>query len=316
MKMGRRCLPLALSLTLSAAAAAEPPAVSFVYALSDFSGPVHAGEARVVVDSAHREVYVAAGRDIHVFNAFGMEVYGFNTGLELGPILDLAVLDDGSLLVLAYDPAAPPDTPLPLLSHRDFRGRPLATHALSGPASQLEDFRPNRLFLQGDRLFLLSTNQLRAVAATLEGEVLETFDLAPIVGVADDERNDVQVSGAGMDSAGNLALSFAVLFRVFLVSRDGTLLATWGKAGSGAGGFGNVGGIDVDDAGRTYVVDRIRKSVMVFDADEKRTFLGEFGGDKRELGWLGMPSGIVLDGQGRAYVTQVGQAPVSVFQVR
>jgi hypothetical protein len=269
-----------------------------------------------VVDPAHREVYVAVARDVHVFNEFGMKIHGFHTGLELGPIVDLAVLADGSLLVLAYDPEAPPDTPRPVLSHHDFRGRALETREISGLPSSFPAFYPNRLFLQGDRLLLLSTNQLLAAAATLRGEVLTTFDLGSVVGVEGEERGDVQISGCGMDSKGNLALSIAVLFRVFVVSPEGKLVASWGKSGSAAGSFGNVGGVDIDDQGRTYVVDRIRKVVLMFDNDEKHTFLREFGGDPRELGALAMPSGIVLDGKGRAYVTQVGQGGVSVFQIQ
>lgn len=295
--------------------AAEPPAVAFSFLLSDFSGVVRAGEARVVVDPEHGEVYVAQGRDVHVFNAFGMEVHRFQTELDLGPIRDLAVLSDGSLVVLAYDTSAPAESPQPLLSIHDFRGRRVRVQALSGAWEGLPEFRPNRLFLQRDRLLLLSTQQMLAAAATLDGTVVETLDLAALLGVPEDERDDFQISGAGMDPNGNLALSVAVLFRVFLVTPDGKVLASWGKSGSAPGAFGNTGGIDVDARGRVFVVDRIRKVVLIFDADERHTFLREFGGDPRELGRLAMPSDVVTDGNGRVYVTQVGSGGVSVFQV-
>lgn len=316
MKMRARWLAVALGAGMLPAAASEPPSVAFSFVLSDFSGPVRAGEARVVADPEHREVYVAEAREVHVFNEFGMKVYGFQTGTELGPLVDLAILPDGSLLVLAYDPAAPADTPRCLLSHRDFRGRALQTRALSGVPASFSGFHPNRLFLQGDRLLLLSTNQLLAAAATREGEIFQTFDLGPLLGSSEDDRADVQISGAGMDASGNLALSVAVLFRVFVISPEGKVVASWGKSGSAVGSFGNVGGVDIDEKGRTYVVDRIRKVVLVFDGDEKRTFLREFGGDPREQGALVMPSGIVLDGAGRAFVTQVGRGGVSVFQIQ
>jgi hypothetical protein len=268
----------------------------------------------VVVDASRDEVYVAEARNVHVFNAFGMEVHAFRTGEDLGPIRDLAVLPDGSLLVLAYDPTAPPDAPRFVLSRRDYRGAPTGLLVPTGVPESLASFRPNRLFLQRDRLLLLSTHKGLGAVLALDGAYERTLDLRAALGIAGEEADDVQISGAGIDEDGDLLLSIAVLFRVFVVSPDGELRATWGKSGSGAGAFGNVGGIDADAQGRVYVVDRIRKSVLVFDR-ESRAFLGEFGGDPRLKGSLGMPSDIALDGHGRAYVTQVGRAGVSVFAV-
>jgi DNA-binding beta-propeller fold protein YncE len=296
-------------------AAAEPPNVAFNFVLSDFSGPVRVGEARVVVDGAHGEVYVAQERDVHVFNEFGMEVYRFHTDLQLGPIRDLAVLPDGSLLVLLYD-YAQPETPVPLLCTLDFRGRRLGAVTLSGLPEGMAEFRPNRLFLHGDRLLLLSTTHLLAAWVSLDGQVQEILDLGKALEIPDDARADHEISGAGLDGNGNLALTMAVLFRAFLISPDGKVLASWGKSGSAAGAFGNIGGIGVDAQGRVYVVDRIRKVVMIFDADATHTFLREFGGDPRELGMLVMPSDVVIDAKGRAYVTQVGSGGVSVFHIQ
>ncbi|HET9299424.1 MAG TPA: hypothetical protein VFO11_05725 [Candidatus Polarisedimenticolaceae bacterium] len=299
----------------SAVAAAEPPHVAFNFVLSDFSGPVRVGEARVVLDGAHGEVYVAEARDVHVFNEFGMEVYRFHTDSGLGPIRDLAVLPDGSLLVLLYD-YADPETPVALLCRLDFRGRRLDAQALSGSPEDVTAFHPNRLFLHGDRVLLLSTTRLLAAWAGLDGRVQEVLDLGKTLGIPEDARADCEISGAGMDGNGNLALTIAVLFRAFLVSPDGKMLASWGKSGSAVGAFGNIGGIGVDAEGRVYVVDRIRKVVMIFDADATHTFVREFGGDPRELGMLVMPSDVVIDGKGRAYVTQVGSGGVSVFQIQ
>jgi len=304
-----------LALGFSAAAAAEPPSVAFSFVLSDFSGPVRVGEARVVVDPGHAEVYVAEARDVHVFNEFGMEVYRFHTDLGLGPIRDLAVLPDGSLLVLLYD-MSQPESPTPLLCRHDFRGRRLDERTLSGLPESVTAFHPNRLFLHGDRVLLLSTTRLLAAWADLDGNVQQVLDLGKTLEIPEDERADYELSGAGMDGNGNLALTMAVLFRAFLISPDGKMLASWGKSGSAVGAFGNIGGIGADAQGRVYVVDRIRKVVMIFDADATHTFLREFGGDPRELGMLAMPSDVVIDAKGRAYVTQVGSGGVSVFQIQ
>lgn len=315
MKAPVLCVVSLVAAAFSSLAAAEPPSVAFNFVLSDFSGPVRVGEARVVVDGVHGEVYVAEERDVHVFNEFGMEVYRFHTDPELGPIRDLAVLPDGSLLVLLYD-YANPETPAALLCRLDFRGRRLDARTLSGIPEEMAQFYPNRLFLHGDRVLLLSTTRLLAAWFGLDGQVQEVLDLGKTLEIPEDERADHEISGAGMDGSGNLALTMAVLFRAFLVSPDGKMLASWGKSGSAVGAFGNIGGIGVDAQGRVYVVDRIRKVVMIFDADATHTFLREFGGDPRELGMLIMPSDVVIDGRGRAYVTQVGSGGVSVFQIQ
>ena len=315
MKAPVLCILALLAAGFSAAAAAEPPAVAFTFVLSDFSGPVRVGEARVVVDAAHDEVYVAEERNVHVFNAFGMEVYRFQTDPSLGPIRDLAVLPDGSLLMLVYD-FAEAGNPKPLLCKLDFRGRPQATLSLPDLPDEMGAFRPNRMFLHGDRLLLLSTTDLLAAWAGIDGTTQEVLDLGKILEIPEKERADHEITGAGMDAQGNLALTITVLFRAFVISPEGKVLASWGKSGSSTGAFGNIGGIGLDAQGRVYVVERIRKVVMVFDADATHTFLREFGGDPRELGMLVMPRDVVIDGRGRAYVTQVGSGGVSVFQVQ
>jgi len=315
MKAAVLCIVSLGAAAFSLLTAAEPPNVAFNFVLSDFSGPVRVGEARVAMDAAHGEAYVAEARDVHVFNEFGMEVYRFQTDLGLGPIRDLAVLPDGSLLVLLYD-YAQPETPVALLCRLDFRGRRLAAHTLSGLPENMAEFHPNRLFLHGDRLLLLSTTRLVAAWASTDGTVLEMLDLGKILEIPDQDRADYEISGAGMDARGNLAFTIAVLFRAFIVAPEGKVIASWGKSGSAVGAFGNIGGIGVDAQDRVYVVDRIRKVVMIFDADATHTFLREFGGDPRELGTLVMPSDVVIDGKGRAYVTQVGSGGISVFQVQ
>ena len=205
---------------------------------------------------------------------------------------------------------------MPLLCTLEFRGRRVGETTLSGLPEGMADFYPNRLFLQGDRVLLLSTNQLLGAWAGTDGKLQEVLDLGKTFEIPEKDRADYEISGVGMDAHGNLALTIAVLFRAFLLSPDGKILASWGKSGSAAGAFGNIGGIAVDAQGRVYVVDRIRKVVMIFDADATHTFLREFGGDPRELGMLVMPSDVVIDGRGRAYVTQVGNGGVSVFQIQ
>lgn len=75
--------------------------------------------------------------------------------------------------------------------------------------------------------------------------------------------------------------------RVVKFSKDGRLLKTWGKRGTGEGDFNTPHSIVADAQGRLYVADRENYRVQVFDADGK--FVKQWTG-------LGAPWGLALTG--------------------
>jgi hypothetical protein len=77
---------------------------------------------------------------------------------------------------------------------------------------------------------------------------------------------------------------------------DGSLLKSWGRAGSGPGEFDTVHSLDVDKDERVYVCDRDNRRVQVFDQDGK--FLSEWKN-------LSMPSGVRVRDD-RVYVSEEG----------
>ncbi|HKZ75512.1 MAG TPA: hypothetical protein VJ259_02490 [Actinomycetota bacterium] len=293
--------------------AAQPIDVTFGGVLSDFTGPVRVGEARIAIDGANREVFVGEARDVRVFNDAGMAVFKFQIASGLGAIRDLAVLPSGEILALAYDLSAPGDRPRFVLARHDYRGGLRGEVALTGIPAEFADILPNRMVFRKDRLVLASTMQLLAVEAMLDGTFVRGWDLGKILEIADEDRSTVEISGLNVDPEGNLLLTCAVLFRAFVVSRDGTV-SSWGKAGAAPGTFGNIGGIAADGSGHTFVVDKLRGVISVFD--EKFRFQMEFGGDPSRPGRLGRPSEVVHDGAGRLYVTQVGRGGVWTFDIR
>jgi sugar lactone lactonase YvrE len=105
-------------------------------------------------------------------------------------------------------------------------------------------------------------------AHSLGGELLRTFGdrefPAPTfygrpfnmpTGVAFASNGDFYVS----DGYGNR--------RVHRFSADGSLLSSWGEAGSGPGQFAIVHFIAIDDCDRVYVADRENDRVQIFEAD-------------------------------------------------
>ena len=77
--------------------------VSFLYRLSDFSGPIPFQWATLQTDAERNEIYVVDmhERDVRVFNDRGMEIFRFGDDGTLGSVADVAVEENGNILVLA-----------------------------------------------------------------------------------------------------------------------------------------------------------------------------------------------------------------------
>jgi len=315
-----RVLATLPSIVVLAAWLAFPPAiraeedlrVTFGHELADFNGPVAFGDAPMALDSASGEVLVAQGRDVKVFNEFGMQVFRLRSPYSLATVLDLAVEPDGQVITLARDLDAPGDHPRIAVSRHDFRGVPLGEIEITGAPPPFDALLPNRVFCRENRLIFANTNQLLAIATRRDGTFERGYDLGRILEIEDDRRDAVEVTGLDVDRAGNLLLTCAVMFRAFEISPEGKLTASWGQSGSARGTFGVVSGITRDAAGRTYVADKNRGVVMVFDREYG--LLTEFYGEGRR--YLGLPSRLLVDSAGRLYVTQIGSRGVWVLDIR
>jgi len=88
---------------------------------------------------------------------------------------------------------------------------------------------------------------------------------------------------------------------------------TFGVSGSGPGRFGVVGGIVADEMGYTYVADRLKSVVLIFDGDFK--FMKEFGYRGPGPDNLVGPKYLALDAQGKLYVSQLKDRGISVFKI-
>ena len=304
---------LALGLGLPAAAQ-ETPRITFGHVLADFNGPVRMGQARVAIDRATAEAIVAEGRDVRVFNDVGMQVFGFRTSPRLGAVLDLTAIPGGDIVTLAVDLETPGDQPRVAITRHDFRGVPEAEIELNGLPPGLSGFLPNRVFFSLNRLWFASTTDWLVVVALPDGTVERALDIAKIIGIADEDRDQQEITGLTVDDAGRLLLTCSVQFRAFEISAAGALLGTWGEPGSDPGMFAIVAGIARGAKGRIFVADKNRGVVLVFDAGYR--FLTEFGGDPGEGGVLGLPSDVFVDGRGKAYVTQIGRRGVWTYDIR
>jgi hypothetical protein len=160
---------------------------------------------------------------------------------------------------------------------------------------------------------LVNMNIAKAVVTDKRGVYLKGFNFLEIIELPDKERSDKEIFGFGMDRAGNMLFTIPVLFKAYIVSPEGMMTASFGKAGSAPGMFGVVSGIDVDDLGNYLVVERLRSVVMVFDKNFQ--FLKEFGYRGTRPENLIQPNDLVVGNAGKLYVNQVRDRGVSVFSL-
>jgi hypothetical protein len=90
--------------------------------------------------------------------------------------------------------------------------------------------------------------------------------------------------------------------RILKFTKDGKLIKTWGKLGTGPGEFDQPHALAFDSKGRLFVGDRNNNRVQIFDQDGK--FLGEMRQFSR-------PSGIFIDKDDNLYVADSESMSVS-----
>jgi len=285
---------------------------NFLYSLANFHDKVPYNDVRVRVDRIRDEVYVLDGATVRVYNDSGMEFFWFGDNPELEAIYDLAVDEKGDLFLLSYsfDNLANPEY---FLIRCNYRGDPKEKMKLTGIPSEFPRFFPNNMLYRNGRLFFFNSRQSQVVVTDRHGKFQKGYDLADILEVDEKDRPKTEITGFNVDSEGNMLLTVPVLFKAFVVSPDGKVAASFGKAGSAPGLFGVVGGIAKDDRGNYLVVERLRSVVMVFDKEFQ--FLMEFGYRGDKPGNLIRPNAVAMGNAGKLYVTQVRNRGVSVFSV-
>jgi len=281
---------------------------SFLYRLSNFSGPVPSNWATISFDEARDEIYVTDSQSgiVRIYNNQGMEVYHFGDDLNMGLVLASEVRNDGNILVLTRK------GPWPSIVICNFRGEYLAELALQNFPDDFSGFSPTGMHYRNGRLYLLDNNSLKLAVTDSNGFFLSGYDLGAMLDIDPQKRNTTQIGGFSVDRAGNIYFTVPVIFSAYRLSTDGKL-DFFGKPGSAPGRFNITGGIVADDQGYIYVADRLKSAVLIFDKNFK--FLHEFGYRGRKSYNLISPNDLSLDNQGRLYVSQLASIGVSVFNI-
>ncbi len=297
---------IALSAVFSAPAESQSIKGGYLYTLSNFTGPLPYNWSRVTVDKDRNEIYILYQNLLTVFNESGMEIDHFGEDFDLGQIADVAVDEEGDILLLAYKDSRAG------IVRCNYRGEPKSRLELPNFPGEFSDFAPNRMVYQDGKLYLASLPGFKIVIADREGNFKKGYDVFSLLDVEKMERSDGEISGFSVDRDGNMLMTVPVLFRAYVLSPDGRM-SYFGKPGGAPGRFNITAGITRDSKGNYLIVDKLKTAVLVFDKDFN--FVTQFGSYGRKAGNFTVPDDIAIDTHDRVYVTQVGKRGVSVFQL-
>ena len=283
---------------------------SFVYNLSNFTGTIPYGWSRVVADKGRNEIYVLYQNTVRVFNEFGMEIFRFGDDLDLGQIVDVAVDENGDILLLTYKQSG--GESVGEIIRCNYRGEPKSKIELKNIPSQFSKLFPNRMVSQDGNIYLASLMGLNVIVADRQGNFKKGYDLFSLLELEEKNRGDVEILGFSVDREGNMLFTVPTLFKACILSPDGKL-DSFGKPGSVSGRFNVVAGIVRDSKGNYLVVDKLKCAVMVFDWNFN--FITQFSERGYKPGYLIAPDDIAIDSGDRIYVTQAGRKGISVFRL-
>jgi hypothetical protein len=286
--------------------------VSYLYNLSDFSGPLPYDDVKLYADRRNDELYAAVGNSIRVFNSSGMEIYRFDVDPRPGSVFDVAVDESGDVLLLTLSFDTEGRGPGWFITRCDYRGQPIGRINVTGLPREFATLRPNVMIERGGRLLLASLAQFQAVEIDPSGAFRKGYDLARLIGLKEKDRSKNDIAGFGVDRSGNMLVTVPTMFKVFVIPPDGET-RDFGRPGSSPGSFGIVAGVVADDRGDLIVADKARGVVMIFD--DRLEFVSEFGAGDDGRPSLTRPTDLVLGEGGRLYVTQAREKGVAVFKI-
>ncbi|WP_248353881.1 NHL repeat-containing protein [Anaeromyxobacter oryzae] len=297
-----------IAIAAPASAAARELRASYLFNLSDVNGALSMSWAGLTYDAAAGELYVTdrGAGEVRVFRQSGIEVQSFGDNEELGTVLDVAVREDGQLLVLALKEGRG------VLVRCNYRGEPLGPVALQGvPEAFAKGFAPDAIRYAGGKLYLADRSAVKVLVTDGDGVTQAAHDLRARVTKGAKNRDDVRMSGFGVSPSGDLLFTVGPMFRAFVVSPAGEVRG-FGDRGSTPGKFNVVSGITADERGYLYLTDMLRAVVMVFDPSFE--FVGEFGYRGYAPENLIAPIDVSV-GKGQVFVAQGAMRGVSVFRV-
>ena len=279
------------------------PEPHFLFDLATTTGASESTWATLAYDREHDELFAVHDGLVHIFNSAGMEIFRFGGDGDLGLVERVALAEGGDLLLLTNISGRR------TILRTDYRGELLGPFEPVAIPEEFKGFTPDRIMVQGGKVYLVDTPTMRVVVTDGQGKVEQSFDLASQVKKKDPELK-IGMNGFWADAKGNFFFTMPYAFTAFVRSPTGEL-RQFGSRGSSPGKFNIVGAISTDERGTLFVLDRLRSVIIVFDPSLK--FVLEFGyrGDG--------PSNLIAPfdlgvGNGKVFVSQARNRGVKAYQ--
>lgn len=280
-------------------AMAEP---QYLFDIATAAGGGGSTWAALAYDRKHDELFAIYDGLVHVFSASAMESYAFGGDGDLGNVERVALLESGEMLLLTSTEARR------AVVRCNFRGERLGGFEVKPPEG-FEGFAPDRIQVEGQKVYLVQTAAMRVLVTDLAGQVEKAYDLATMV-LARTPDLKLGMSGFWADARGNLAFTMPFAFTAFVLDPSHRL-RQFGTRGSSPGKFNIAGAIAIDESGYLFVLDRLRAVVMVFDPALR--FLVEFGYRGEGPSNLIAPYDLAV-GNGKVFVSQARDRGVKVYR--
>jgi DNA-binding beta-propeller fold protein YncE len=285
---------------------------TYLYDLATFTGNVPYSWPRIEPDSSGKEIYVINQNLVQIFDTNGMEVFRFGDSLDLGSITDLAVDSGGNILLLSHRWSDAKRRVDYEITRCNYRGEPVSKFELQNLPPKFSEFVPNRIVLQGAKLYFANLSTMTVVVTDVQGLFQGGYEILPLLELHEKDREGAMMDGFSVDRGGNILFSVPPIFRIYKYTPGGQI-TYFGKPGGAPGAFNIVAGVVSDAKGNILVVDRLKGSVLIFDREFN--FIGQFSSVGYKPGFLIVPNDIVIDSQDRVYITQAARRGVSVFRL-
>jgi len=284
----------------------------FLYNLSNFTGVEPFSWAGLAFDREQNEVYVCDTSDgsVKIFNENGMEVYNFGEDGTLGNIYDVAIDEDGDILVLSYKAVI--GRTIYNILRCDYRGDFKSNIEIRNVPPEFSKIWPIHIIYRKGHLYLVDKTAMKVVVTNKDGLFENGYDIGSILKLSENKKANTGIVGFDVDKDGNLLFTIPVLFQAYKLFPDKTFVS-FGHRGSAPGKFNVIAGITSDDKGNYYLTDTLRCVVMIFDKDFN--FQTEFGYRGFGRSNLIAPRELGVDRAGRVYVNQSRRRGVSVFKI-
>jgi DNA-binding beta-propeller fold protein YncE len=261
--------------------------------------------SNVFFDPVMDEIYITDSKGriiIYTSDLFPLFTLDIRKGIE-SP-LSLAVDKEGTLYVLQNSTKSNPENRISVFNACLRWKRDILLEGFEGADTLI----PNKISIDADgNLYLVGTGINGVVI--LDNDGIFKKILSP-----EEKDKRIVVSSVTIDENGRIYLVSTTEGRIYVYDKNGNFLFAFGEKGGSSGKLSRPVALGADTIrGRIYVVDYMRHTISVYDAQDGK-YLFEFGGLGWGEGWFQHPTDIAIESNGRLIIADTFNNRIEVLQ--